>query len=69
MNFTGVRYSSVTLSLETVSLGTADATGSLSDNSLSNTTAYGNQTSSRWKTTTGTDKVKNTFGDPYTGNF
>ena len=69
LNFTATRYASVTLSLETVSLGTADASGSVSDNSLSDSNAYGNQTSSRWKTTTSTDKVKNTFGDPYTGNF
>ena len=69
MNFTNVRYASVSLSLETVSGTTADASGSVSDNSLSDSNAYGNQTSSRWKTTTSTDKVKNTFGDPYTGNF
>ena len=71
LNFTNVRYAdlSSSLSLETVSLGTADASGSVSDRSMSNSSAYGNQNSSDWLTTTSTDKIKNTFGNPYTGNF
>lgn len=71
LNFTGVRYADLTssLGLETVTLSVTTGTGSCSDNAPTDSTSYGNQTSSRWLTTTAGDKIKNTFGDPYTGNF
>ena len=69
LNFTGVRYSSYSPTFDSISPPSADASGSVTDRSMSNSSAYGNQNSSDWKTTTSTDKVKNTFGNPYTGNF
>ena len=69
LNFTGVRYASYSPTFDSISPPSADASGSVSDRSMSDSSAYGNQNSSDWLTTTSTDKIKNTFGNPYTGNF
>ena len=70
LNFTGVRYSSYSPSFDSISPPSADSSGSVSDRAMSDSSAYGNQNSSDWLTTTSSiERIKNTYGNPYTGNF